>query len=119
MLKRSFKPEFLNRLDEIVFYTPLTKEQITQIMALMLRELDERLADRHLSVVLSEEAKEYAVNNGYDPIYGARPLKRFRQSAIETPIARLLIAENVPEGSTIYVDCFDGEISVSAEKNGE
>ena len=117
LLKRSFKPEFLNRLDDIVFYTPLTREQITEIMGLMLKELDARLSDRHLSVVLSEEAKEYVVTNGYDPVYGARPLKRFIQSAIETPIARLLIKENVPEGSTIYVDCFDGEISVSAKKD--
>ena len=113
LLKAQFRPEFLNRLDEIVFYTPLTREQIGGILKLMLRELSGRLADRHICVELTDAAREYVIDNGYDPVYGARPLKRFIQRAVETPIARLLIAEDVPEGSEIVVDVEDGEIKVS------
>ena len=113
LLKAQFRPEFLNRLDEIVFYTPLTREQIGGILKLMLRELSGRLADRHICVELTDAAREYVIDNGYDPVYGARPLKRFIQRAVETPIARLLIAEDVPEGSEIVVDVEDGKIKVS------
>ena len=103
MLKRQFRPEFLNRLDEIVFYTPLGKEQIEKIAQLMLDDLNRRLAERGVRVCLSDEAKEYVIENGYDPVYGARPLKRFIQRAVETPVARTLIAQDVPEGSTLEV----------------
>ena len=113
LLKAQFRPEFLNRLDEIVFYTPLTREQIGGILKLMLRELSGRLADRHICVELTDAAREDVIDNGYDPVYGARPLKRFIQRAVETPIARLLIAEDVPEGSEIVVDVEDGKIKVS------
>ena len=112
LLKTQFKPEFLNRLDEVVFYTPLTRDQISGILQLMLKDLSGRLADRHLSVELTDAAKEYVIDNGYDPVYGARPLKRFLQRAVETPIARMLIAEDVPEGSEIVVDVQNGEITV-------
>ena len=113
LLKAQFRPEFLNRLDEIVFYTPLTREQSGGILKLMLRELSGRLADRHICVELTDAAREYVIDNGYDPVYGARPLKRFIQRAVETPIDRLLIAEDVPEGSEIVVDVEDGKIKVS------
>ena len=103
LLKRQFRPEFLNRLDEIVFYTPLTKEQIEKIADLTLEALNKRLAERGVTVRLTDEAKAYVVENGYDPVYGARPLKRFIQRAVETPVARTLIAEDVPEGSTLEV----------------
>ena len=103
LLKRQFRPEFLNRLDEIVFYTPLTKEQIEKIADLTLEALNKRLAERGVSVRLTDEAKAYVVENGYDPVYGARPLKRFIQRAVETPVARTLVAEDVPEGSTLEV----------------
>ena len=103
LLKRQFRPEFLNRLDEIVFYTPLTKEQIEKIADLTLDALNKRLAERGVTVRLTDEAKAYVVENGYDPVYGARPLKRFIQRAVETPVARTLIAEDVPEGSTLEV----------------
>ena len=112
LLKTQFKPEFLNRLDEVVFYTPLTRDQISGILQLMLKDLSGRLADRHLSVELTDAAKEYVIDNGYDPVYGARPLKRFLQRAVETPIAWMLIAEDVPEGSEIVVDVENGEITV-------
>ena len=103
LLKRQFRPEFLNRLDEIVFYTPLTKEQIEKIADLTLEALNKRLAERGVTVRLTDEAKAYVVENGYDPVYGARPLKRFIQRAVETPVARTLIAEDVPEGTTLEV----------------
>ena len=103
LLKRQFRPEFLNRLDEIVFYTPLTKEQIEKIADLTLEALNKRLAERGVTVRLTDEAKAYVVENGYDPVYGARPLKRFIQRAVETPVARTLVAEDVPEGSTLEV----------------
>ena len=103
LLKRQFRPEFLNRLDEIVFYTPLTKAQIEKIADLTLEALNKRLAERGVTVRLTDEAKAYVVENGYDPVYGARPLKRFIQRAVETPVARTLIAEDVPEGSTLEV----------------
>ncbi len=103
LLKRQFRPEFLNRLDEIVFYTPLTREQIEKIADLTLDALNKRLAERGVTVRLTDEAKAYVVENGYDPVYGARPLKRFIQRAVETPVARTLIAEDVPEGTTLEV----------------
>ena len=103
LLKRQFRPEFLNRLDEIVFYTPLTREQIEKIADLTLEALNKRLAERGVTVRLTDEAKAYVVENGYDPVYGARPLTRFIQRAVETPVARTLIAEDVPEGTTLEV----------------
>ena len=103
LLKRQFRPEFLNRLDEIVFYTPLTKAQIEKIADLTLEALNRRLAERGVTVRLTDAARDYVVENGYDPVYGARPLKRFIQRAVETPVARTLIAEDVPEGSTLEV----------------
>ena len=112
LLKRQFRPEFLNRLDEIVFYTPLTKEQIEKIADLTLDALNKRLAERGVTVRLTDEAKAYVVENGYDPVYGARPLKRFIQRAVETPVARTLIAEDVPEGSTLEVYPKDEALAV-------
>ena len=112
LLKRQFRPEFLNRLDEIVFYTPLTREQIEKIADLTLEALNKRLAERGVTVRLTDEAKAYVVENGYDPVYGARPLKRFIQRAVETPVARTLIAEDVPEGSTLEVYPKDEALAV-------
>ena len=112
LLKRQFRPEFLNRLDEIVFYTPLNKEQIVQIANLTLEALNRRLAERGVTVRLTDSARDYVIENGYDPIYGARPLKRFIQRAVETPVARILIAEDVPEGSTLEVYPQGDELAV-------
>ena len=112
LLKRQFRPEFLNRLDEIVFYTPLNKEQIGQIANLTLEALNRRLAERGVTVRLTDAARDYVIENGYDPIYGARPLKRFIQRAVETPVARILIAEDVPEGGTLEVYPQGDELAV-------
>jgi len=116
LLKTQFRPEFLNRLDETVIYTPLSRSQIVSIMHLMIKDLTRRLSERRLTVELTEAAEEYVVENGYDSAYGARPLKRFIQKAVETPIARLLIRDNVPEGSVLVVDVEDDEITVHAKE---
>ena len=112
LLKRSFRPEFLNRLDEIVCYKPLTKENITSIVDLLIGGLNRRLAHKQLGVVLTPEAKTYVIDNGYDPLYGARPLRRFLQHTVETLVGRKMIADEVAPGSTLTVDCVDGELVV-------
>ena len=104
LLKQSFRPEFLNRLDEIVFYKPLTKDNISHIVDLQLAELQKRLKDKQLSVKLTDAARQYIIDGGYDPIYGARPLKRFMQAKIETLLARKMIAEDLAPGTEITVD---------------
>ena len=113
LLQMQFRPEFLNRLDEIVFYTPLTRDQITSIMDLMLKDLSRRLSDRQVTVELTDRAKAYIIENGYDPVYGARPLKRFIQRTVETAVARTLIREDVKPHDRLLVDCVDDEMVVS------
>ena len=108
LLKTHFRPEFLNRLDEIVFYKPLSKNEIYPIIDLMLTKLKERLADKQLDLEVTDSAKELIVKEGYDPIYGARPLKRYIQSKLETLIARTMIAEDLDPDTVIKVDS-DGE----------
>ena len=114
LLKTQFKPEFLNRLDETVIYTPLSRAQIVEIMHLMIADLTRRMSERRLTVQLTPEAEKFIVDNGYDSAYGARPLKRFIQRALETPIAKLLIREPVADGSVLHADVVDGEIEVKA-----
>ena len=100
-LRRSFRPEFLNRIDETILFKPLTLEEITTIVDLLLADLNKRLADRRVTVVLDKQAKEWVAEKGYDPVFGARPLKRFLQRHIETKLARALIGGEVhpPEAS--------------------
>ncbi len=109
LLKASFRPEFLNRLDEIVFYKPLTKENIRSIIDLLIRSLSERLAKKRLFLKITDEAKDYVIDTAYNPIYGARPLKKFLQSNIETLIARKIISEDIAPETEITVD-YDGEV---------
>ena len=108
LLRRSFRPEFLNRLDEIVFYKPLTKENIRGIVDLLLADLQKRMAQKQLTVTLTDAAKDYLIAKGYDPIYGARPLKRLIQTEVETLLARWIIAEDPAPETAITVD-YDGE----------
>ncbi len=108
ILRQQFRPEFLNRLDEIVFYKPLDKHEIYKIVDLMLTDLQKRLKDKQLTVELSDRAKKYIVDEGYDPVYGARPLKRFIQSRVETLIAKIIIKGDITQGSILEVD-YDGE----------
>lgn len=104
LLRRSFRPEFLNRLDEIVFYKPLTKDDVTKIVDLLINDLNKRLNDQQISCEITENAKSFIVENGYDPAYGARPLKRFMQKFVETLIARRIIGDDLLPGDTIIVD---------------
>ena len=113
LLKASFRPEFLNRLDEIVFYKPLQKENIGKIVDLMLKDLKYRLSGKNLSLEVSEAAKDYIIEKGYDPNYGARPLKRLIQSEVETLIAKEIIKKDIPAGSVLKVDAVDGKLTVS------
>ena len=112
LLKTHFRPEFLNRIDEIVFYKPLTREQIGHIVDLMLVNLNHRLEDKQLHVTLTPAAKELIIDQGFDPVYGARPLKRYLQSHVETLVARRIIAADVAPGTTMLVDAKDGQLVV-------
>ena len=103
-LKGHFRPEFLNRLDEIILFKPLTKGNIGNIVGLLMKDLNKRLADREVSVVLSKEAESYIIDHGYDPVYGARPLKRYLQKTVETLAAKLILADEVRAGDTIVID---------------
>ena len=103
-LRTQFRPEFLNRLDEIIMFKPLTKENIKRIAALLLQDVNKRLADREISIELSDKAMMYVAENGYDPVYGARPLKRFLQKHVETLAAKKIISNQVNPGETIKID---------------
>ena len=112
LLKRSFRPEFLNRLDEIVFYKPLTKENITHIVDLLVADLNRRLADKQLAVTLTPAAKSEIIDAAYDPVYGARPLRRYLQHTVETLIGRKIIADQVEPGASLTVNVRDGSLAV-------
>ena len=114
-LKNSFRPEFLNRLDEIIMFKPLTKNDIKQIIDLCIKDLNKRLKDKDISIRLTEDAKNYCADNGYDPAYGARPLKRFIQKHVETLSARIILEGRVLEGDTIVVDLDKASDSLKAE----
>ena len=116
LLRRQFRPEFLNRLDEIVFYKPLQKAETVQIVDLLTQDLKRRLEAQQLDLELTDAAKEYIVDGGYDPVYGARPLKRFLQHTVETALARKIIAED-PAPGTVYVgDVVDGQFTLTARE---
>lgn len=104
LLKSSFRPEFLNRLDEIVFYKPLTRQETVKIVDLLIAKIQERLSDQQLTLIVTESARKFIADNGYDPVYGARPLKRFIQSHLETLVARRIIEGNISSDGVITVD---------------
>ena len=111
-LRIHFRPEFLNRLDEVIMFKPLTKENIGGIVDLLLKDLNKRLADRQLTIDLTDDAKQYVIDHGYDPVYGARPLKRFLQQNVETLAARIILGSEIHEGSTIVIETSpDGELT--------
>ena len=110
ILRRSFRPEFLNRIDETVFYKPLSREDIRGIVDLLLTELSARLADKRIGIRVTDAAKDHIITGGYDPVYGARPLKRFLQSRVETLIAKKIIAEDIAPDTVITVDVRDGAL---------
>ena len=111
LLKQSFRPEFLNRLDEVVLFKPLTKENLTGIIDILMAGLKKRLADKTLTLEVTAEAKDLLIQRGYDPIYGARPLKRYLQSSAETLIAKSILRGDLPAGSTLVLDVEDGELT--------
>ena len=108
LLRRAFKPEFLNRIDDTVMFTPLSRDQVRKIAELLLRHLQNRLADRQVRLELTDAAMELLLEQGYDPAYGARPMKRLIQSKLETLCARAIVAGNVRDGQ-LTVDARDGD----------
>ncbi len=111
-LRQHFRPEFLNRVDDIVLFKPLTLDEVEQIVGLLIQDLSKRLAERNLKVEISDEARKFIAESGYDPVYGARPLRRYVQRGLETRIGRSLIAGDVPEGATIRVGVQNGALTV-------
>ena len=118
-LKAHFRPEFLNRLDEIIMFKPLTKENISGIVKLMMQDLNRRLAGQHIHLELSEAAMDFVIEGGYDPVYGARPLKRFLQKNVETVAARLILSGEVMEGDTILLDVEEGKLAAVVKPRAE
>ena len=112
LLKKSFRPEFLNRLDEIVFYKPLKKNEVSKILDLLIKDLQKRLEDKHIRLELTQEAKNYLIENGYDQIYGARPLKRFVTKKLETLIAENILKEKIKPSEKIIIDYKDGKLII-------
>ncbi len=111
LLKQHFRPEFLNRLDEIIMFKPLARQDIEKIISLLLADLNRRVEDRELSITLTEAAKNYVIENGYDPVYGARPLKRFLQKHVETLAARLILSNKLNTGDEITIDYKNGQLT--------
>ena len=116
-LKAHFRPEFLNRLDEIIMFKPLTKSNIHAIIDLLIADVNKRLVERELRIELTDAAKDFVVDGGYEPMYGARPLKRYLQKNVETLAARLILAGDVGRGDTIRIDVKDGKLQ--AEVKGQ
>ena len=114
-LRSHFRPEFLNRLDETILFKPLTRENIGGIVELIVADLNRRLADRDLSLELTEEAERFIVDNAYDPVYGARPLKRYIQKHVETLTARLILSDGVGSGDTVVISVEDGRLKASVK----
>lgn len=115
-MKLKFKPEFLNRLDDIIMFKPLNTEEIKFIIDIFLRNIENRLKDRSISLIVEESAKEVMAREGYDPVYGARPLKRYIESVLETSIAKKIINGEIYNGCAIKVD-YDGDFNINLDKN--
>ena len=115
-LRQNFRPEFLNRIDETILFKPLTKDNIGGIVKLLMAELNQRLQEREITVKLSEAAEAYVVEHGYDPVYGARPLKRYLQKYVETMAAKCILADQVRLGDTIYIDVVNGELEAGVQR---
>jgi ATP-dependent Clp protease ATP-binding subunit ClpB len=118
-LRRHFRPEFLNRVDDIVMFKPLTREEIKAIIDLQVLDLRKRLADRHITLELTESAREFIAREAYDPVYGARPLKRYLQHEVETRLGRALIGGEIRDGAAITVDAQSDSLTVEAKNPAE
>jgi ATP-dependent Clp protease ATP-binding subunit ClpB len=115
-LRSHFRPEFLNRLDEIIMFKPLTKDNISGIIQLIIADLNNRLADRDIGIELTDEAVRFIADNAYDPVYGARPLKRYIQKYVETLSARLILEDRLETGDTIMIVVKDNELAAEIKK---
>jgi ATP-dependent Clp protease ATP-binding subunit ClpB len=115
-LRRHFRPEFLNRIDEIVLFKPLTLDEIKKIVDLLLGQLRGRLAERRITLNLTDAAREHIGREGYDPVYGARPLKRYLQREVETRLSRKLLSGEIPDGSTLTLAYKDGNLDIQTGK---
>ncbi len=115
-LRGNFRPEFLNRLDEVIMFKPLTKGNIGGIIRLLMADLNKRLVEREISVELSAEAEQFIVDNGYDPVYGARPLKRYLQKTVETLAAKLILADGAGAGDIIFIELQNGALAAKCKK---
>lgn len=115
-LRAHFRPEFLNRLDETILFKPLTKDNIGGIVRLIIKDLDKRLEDRDLSIELTDAAMQFIVDNAYDPVYGARPLKRYIQKYVETMTAKLILEDKVDSGDVVVIDVKDGALTAGVKK---
>ena len=111
-LKEHFRPEFLNRLDEIIMFRPLSEENISKIADLIITDLNNRLSDKRISIKLTDSAKKYVIENGYDPSFGARPLKRFIQSSVENIVARAVVENKAKEGDELLIDVVNNELAI-------
>jgi ATP-dependent Clp protease ATP-binding subunit ClpB len=116
-LRRHFRPEFLNRVDDIVLFTPLNETEIERIVELMFDDIRSRVADRRMTVVLSDRARRFIAEQGFDPVYGARPLRRFIAHEVETRIARALLAGDVPDGAEVHIDVTRDELQVTFHRD--
>ena len=114
-LRSHFKPEFINRLDEIIMFKPLTKDNISKIVDILMKNLNKRVADKELKITLTDNAKQYITENGFDPVYGARPLKRYLQKNVETMSAKMILSGDIDAGDEIIID-YDGNSLVSKIK---
>ena len=115
-LKNHFRPEFLNRLDEIVMFKPLSKSDIRGIIDLLVKDINRRIEDKEISLTVTDRALDYIVEKAYDPVYGARPLKRYLQKNVETLAAKLILSDGVHTGDTILIDVVDGRLTALAER---
>ena len=114
-LRAHFRPEFLNRLDETILFKPLTKDNIGEIVKLMIKDVNRRLEEKEISIELTDEAMKFVTENGYDPTYGARPLKRFLQKYVETAAARIIVEGNISPGDVILCDVVDGKLEAKVK----
>ena len=114
-LRAHFRPEFLNRLDEIILFKPLTRSDIGEIVKLMIKDVNKRLEEREISIELTDEAMKFVAENGYDPVYGARPLKRYLQKYVETAAAKIIVTGNISPGGVILIDVVDGKLEAKVK----
>jgi len=118
-MKKTFRPEFINRIDEIIVFHQLTEEQLRSIVELMVKDLQGRLADRKLNIELTEEAKSWLVKEGYDPVYGARPLRRAIERYVENPLSAKILQGEFSEGDTVMVDLGDDGLTFTVKKRAK